>query len=174
MSLVLISASLGLISLAFSDEAYKHWGVATEDRNGGARVVFTLVGAPASPKLPILLLSYSGSWNAMLTWGEELPDDAARLVLSFDGKRITEEWKLTSEKRAVFTTQPERFIRRALAAHELEVSFGSDDHIRRSTFNVAGLRQKLERFPDARKALTTPDSQAAKPLAHAQRLPISR
>jgi hypothetical protein len=138
-----------------SESLLRHWAVSTENVNGDApRVVFTLIGSGDTRKLPILILSYRGvSWNAMLTCGERLEGRTAKLLLSWDGRNETANWRMTPDHGATFAADPEPFIVQLLGCHTLAVQFPLPGESRRAVFDLTGLEKEIDQFPQAKKAL---------------------
>jgi hypothetical protein len=140
-----------------SQSLLRRWAVSNEDVNSEApRIVFTLIGSAAPKKLPILILSYgSESWNAMLTCGEQLEGHSAKLLMSWDGHNETVIWHMTPDHGATFTTHPEPFIVRLLGCRTLAVQFPLHGEVRRAVFDLTGLEKEIDKFPQAKRALTS-------------------
>ncbi len=138
-------------------QIYRRWAVSAEnDPANGLHVVFMVIGAEQTPKLPILVLSYHHkTWTALLTCGESLESSrTAPLLLQWDGRETQlATWRRTSNNSVAFAREPLSFIQRLLACHNLAVDFPTAGAPRSALFNVAGLEREIDAFPEAKKAL---------------------
>lgn len=166
MKAVICSALLAVNAAAPSLTLCRHWTVSVDHlESEPGRVVFTLIGLAASPKLPILVLSYSHeSWNALLTCGEPLEGSMANLSTAWDGQNERIIWRMTRDHGAAFAPDATSFVSRLIACRKLEVEFCVAGQPRRAAFDVTGLEKEIDNFPQAKRALAPNKTKRKVPL----------